>query len=202
MNLIKDHRLRKSYFLIWLYLATADKLVAQNKIVYEPFSVTVGAGIAIQQSGSMGGVFMINPGYMIKSKFKPGLQFEAVGDNIKSLNSYILTFDYYFINKSEIRFFGGGGYGFYNSNFFTQPAEPPEVLQAQWTTGTMGGMIRMGFEWYHINLGIAYNFAPTMYVSNGQLGYPTTTNTYKNGFFGLTLSVIICRQKKREKKRP
>jgi len=198
---IKDQQMRNSYLLVWICLVPAISLNAQNNPVYQPFQVDIAMGMAIKQNGSTGGEVRINPGYTIAGRYKAGIQFDGVVYNNWSTGSSILTFDYFFIRTPEFRISAGGGYGFYNSSYFFQTAKPPEMSQAQSTTGKMGGMIRIGFEWHHLSLGFAYNFVPAMYVSTssgGYLsagGYLTTTDTYKNGFFGLTLGLIIGRRK-------
>jgi hypothetical protein len=64
----------------------------------------------------------------------------------------------------------------------------------------MGGNIRIGFEWHHLDLRLAYHFAPNMYESIGYLGEPTITTFYKGNYLGLTIGILIGGGKKRTKK--
>jgi len=188
--------MKKACWLVCICLAPAINLNAQINPVYQAFQVEIAGGLAMLNTGSTGGVVKINPAYTIAGRYKVGVQMEGVGYCNTTTCSSILTLDYYFITRPAFRLSAGGGYGIYNSSLFGQSSKIPEESGSQWTSGKRGGTLRMGFQWHHMSLEMAYNFVPTLYVSNSIIGYPTITETYKNGFFGLTLGIMVGGGKK------
>jgi hypothetical protein len=190
------------YFLLLLFIFNTIIINthAQNEPIYKPFSIDIGAGYAFQQSGSPGGIIYINPGYTIAGRFRAGVQFGLAGYCETYMNSSILTLDYYLVNNPGFRISAGGGYGYYTFHYLLPGSEPPEMSQGYWNTGKMGGNIRIGFEWHHLDVRLAYHFAPDLYESNSYIGEPTVTTMYKGNYLGLTIGILIGGGKNKIKK--
>jgi hypothetical protein len=74
--------MKKLLLIVLISTAYSLETNAQNNQVYKPFNVEIGFGITIQESGSHGGIFYINPGYTFAGRFRAGIQLEGMGDNI------------------------------------------------------------------------------------------------------------------------
>ncbi len=176
---------------------------AQNSPVYKPVDVEMGFGIAFQQynsyhSNDNGVVLNINPAYTFANRYRAGVQFEGVVYNMETTGSSMLTFDYYFISNATFRLYGGGGYGFSNSSFSGGCGLPSTSEYGQYvvTKGKTGVTLRVGFDFHHLNVRVAYNFAPSIYSTYISQGYPPSSSVYKNGYLGITVGVSIFGFKK------
>jgi hypothetical protein len=187
------------FLLLLIFNAICIQTHAQNEPIYKPFSIDMGAGYAFQQSGSPGGTFYINPGYTIGGRFRSGIQFGLAGYNETYMTFSLLTLDYYLINNPEFRISAGGGYGYYTFSYLLPGNEPPEVTQGYRNTGNMGGNISIGFEWHHLDVRLAYHFAPDLFESNSYIGEPTVTTMYKGNYLGLTIGILIGGGKNKKK---
>jgi hypothetical protein len=183
--------MRYFFLLLFFFNAIFLNIYAQNVPTHKPFSLDIGAGYAFQQSGSPGGIIYINPGYAISERFRAGVQFGLAGYCETFMTSSMLTLDYYLVNNPGFRISAGGGYGYYTFSYLLPGTEPPEMTQGYWTTGNRGGNIRIGIEWHHLNVRLAYHFAPDLCESNSYIGEPTVTTMYKGNFLGLTLGILI-----------
>ncbi len=189
------------YFLLLLFIFNTIFIntYAQNEPIYKPFSIDIGAGYSFQQSGSPGGTIYINPGYTLGGRFRTGIQFGLTGYCETFITSSILTLDYYLVNNPGFRISAGGGYGYYTFSYLLPGAEPLEMTQGYRDTGNMGGNIRIGFEWHHLDIRLAYHFAPDLYESNSFIGEPTITTMYKGNYLGLTIGILIGGGKNKKK---
>jgi hypothetical protein len=189
----------KNFYLVTLScLLSVVQSYGQDGLVYRPFQVAINSGIAFQPTAT-GVIFNINPSYTFQGRYKAGIQFEAVINNMTMTGSSVLTFDYYFIRSQHFRVTVGGGYGFYNSSVLNGGCGgnmTPEMSEIQTSSSKMGGLIRLGFEWHHVCLGVAYHFVPTTSVTTSENDQPTITDTYKNGYWGITLGIMLGGGKK------
>jgi hypothetical protein len=189
----------KNFYLVTLScLLSLAQSYGQDGVVYRPFQVAINSGIAFQAAAT-GVIFNINPSYTFQGRYKAGIQFEGVINNMTTTGSSVLTFDYYFIRNQHFRVTAGGGYGFYSSSFLNGGCGgnmPPEISEIQTSSGKMGGMIRLGLEWHHLSFGVAYHFVPSTTLTTTEIDQPTTKDTYKNGYWGITLGIILGGGKK------
>jgi hypothetical protein len=189
----------KNFYLVTLScLSSLVQSYAQNGEVYRPFQVAMNSGIAFQATQT-GVIFNINPSYTFHGLYKAGIQFEAVIYDMTMTGSSVLTFDYYFIRSQHFRVTAGGGFGFYNNSVLNGGCGgnmPPEMSEIQTSTGKMGGLIRLGFEWHHLCFGFAYHFVPTTSITTSENDLGTTTAIYKNGYWGITLGFMLGGGKK------
>ena len=177
--------------LLFTFLTISLNTFAQHEPIYKPFTVDIGAGYSFQQSGKPGGIIYINPGYTIGGRFRTGVQLGLAGYNETSMTYSVLTLDYYLISNIGFRISAGAAFGFYTFSYFLPGTEPPEITQDYWTTGNMGGNIRIGFEWHHLDLRLAYHFAPNMFESDSNIYGPTVKTFYKGNYLGLTIGILI-----------
>lgn len=183
--------MRYFYLLLFTFHTISLNTFAQHDPIYKPFTVDIGAGYAFQQSGKPGGIVYINPGYTVDGRFRVGFQLGLTGYNETSMTSFIFTLDYYLANNPGFRISAGAGFGYYTFSYFLPGNEPPEITQGYWTSGNLGGNIRIGFEWHHLNLKLAYHFAPNMYEIDSNIYGPTVTTTFKGNYLGLTIGILI-----------
>jgi hypothetical protein len=172
---------------------------AQDGIFYKPVQVAISFGVAFQTPGQTGVIFNINPSYTIAGRYKAGIEFEEAMYHFTQTGSSSLTFDYYFLRTRFLRLTAGGGYGFYKNSFLETGCDPGTmngISQIQTSSGKMGGMLRLGFERHHLSFRVAYHFVPTMYQITTVEYSPTVIDTYKNGYWGITLGIIIGGGKK------
>ena len=186
--------MKNKNLILFICIAYSVQGKAQNNPLYKPFDMELGFGVAIQQLGKPGAIFNINPAYTIANKFKTGIQFEGVVYDMRTTGSAMLTLDYYFFSKSHFRFYGGGGFGFASTSF-SGGCSIPQYSQTQ-TTGKTGETIRLGFDWQHLNLRVAYNFSPSTYITSTLDGAVPVTTVYKTGYLGITLGIRIGGYKK------
>lgn len=183
--------MRNFYPLLFIFNTFFIKAHAQKEPIYKPFSIDFGGGYTFQQAGSTGGIIYINPGYAIAGRFRAGIQQSLGGYNNNLMTSSILTLDYHLANSPDFRISTGIGYGYYTFSYFVPASLPPEMTEGYRTTGNMGGNIRISFEWHHLDLKLAYHFAPDLYESTGYIGEPTIITRYKGNFLGLTVGILI-----------
>lgn len=198
--------MKKSLFSLFLILSASASVIAQTgESVYKPFKVDVSLGYAIPGgSGAKGGVlFAVEPKYAVASNISVGLRLESAvmvsgtsltGDlnnstyKAQASVSYLATGDYYF-STEDFKPFAGVGLGLYttaglkvndgNGNNNNVSAETK-----------FGEMVRAGFEYRHLRLGVEYNIvSKTTHppsVTGGTDGYDIT-----NSYLGIKLGVLI-----------
>ena len=136
--------------------------------IFKKFKVDVSLGYAMpQESGGSGtkagALFAIEPKYAVMDELSVGLRMEgAVMANIdmdgekgnaKVNASYLATGDYYFSNN-KFRPFGGAGTGIFTYASISSEDENIENIPIN---SKFGFMVRGGFEYGHLRLGVEYN---------------------------------------------
>lgn len=164
---------------------------AQQGPVYDPFALDLGLGDAIRFYGKTGGIVYANPGYTWAGRYRTGIQLGWVAYNENTIASTLLTLDYYFLNSKRFRISAGGGYGYYTNAIWAKSFTIPELKEVYQTTGKMGGNIRVGMEWNHLSLRIAYNIAPTLRQYSFYNNVPVQTTSYSGNWLGLTIGIRI-----------
>jgi hypothetical protein len=178
------------HLLICLLILTNAQ--GQCETLYKPFSFEMDLGLGVEQFGKTGAVFQINPHYTIANKYRLGVQIGWAVFDEHAIDSYAMTFDYYFMRHSQFQLSAGGGYGFYKNSFwFSQASMPPEEQVNSRNTGQTGGNVRVGFEWRHLCIGIAYHFAPTLYQYTMYNNSLTATDIFRGNYLSLTVGVRI-----------
>ena len=196
-----------SLLTVLFVLVLSVKTFAQNDKAgtgeFKPFKVDISVGYAlpIGGTGAKGGVlFVVEPKYAVIPQVSIGLRLESAvtlaGTNLssgytnssasaKASASYLLTGDHYF-NNSDIRPFAGAGLGIFS------------IAGTQFTSGNtniatgskFGGMIRGGFEYKHLRMGVEYNIVSKSVVppssSSANDGY-----TLQNSYIGIKIGVLI-----------
>ena len=184
--------MRSFCLLIFTCLLLSLHTDGQDETRHKLFGVVIDAGPAIQQTKTGGAVFEINPGYMLAGRYRAGIQFAWAGFDEHTVVSYIITLDYYYFQNHRFRLSLGGGYGLYtNSHYGFATTKPPEETLSYQSTGKMGGNLRLGLEWNHLILRIAYHFAPSLYKYTYYNNDPPATSIFKGNYLGLTLGIRI-----------
>jgi hypothetical protein len=148
--------------------ASAQKEKNISNLKFKKFKTDVSFGYAKPQLSSSGGgaLFAIEPKYAVIDQLSIGLRIEAAvtakidktgnGSSAKANASYLLTGDYYF-NNHKFRPFGGGGAGI----FTTASVDQNTVITSSGTlpmASKFGFMVRAGFEYGHLRVGVESNF--------------------------------------------
>jgi outer membrane protein W len=124
---------------------------------------------------SGGALFSIEPKYAIIDPLAIGVRFEAAvtahlnnnnnnssggsnNSNAKANFSYILTADYYFMNKTFRPFIGGGAGVYVTASIDSSTVNSSSSVSSIPRTSQFGGMVRAGFEVGHLRLAAEYNF--------------------------------------------
>jgi hypothetical protein len=171
---------------------------AQVNTAYKAFTLDAGFGAAVEPKGSSGFLIYLEPGYSFAERFKPGVRLEQTVSNMKYTSSSLLTFDYYLNHRPGVRVFAGGGYGFYNTGDHGGCELGPYIPQSTRTSKKTGSMLRAGFEFNHLRVGVEYNFAPATEVTTPATSDKVaSTVAYQNAYWGLKASVIFGGGKKR-----
>lgn len=153
-----------------------------------------------------GFLFSAEPKYSIADKFAIGLRIEMISlakasDDLFDLtgidpdvtlkfhNSFLLTSDYYFINKMNRPFIGAGaGLHVISSN----PFHENKRIESKF-----GEMIRAGMEFKRFHFAVEYNFVPKTILSGLFETYPYPgaityyERTYSNSYLSLKLGFCI-----------
>ena len=145
--------------------------------IFKKFKVDISFGYAIPGTSSngynyqTGGLFAIEPKYAIIDQLVVGFRVEGavianINTNSNSNNSngkadlsYILTGDYYFTN-TKVRPFVGAGAGIFRTSIIDSTTNNNNINSLP-TTQLFGFMIRGGFEWGHLRVGVEYNIIST-----------------------------------------
>jgi outer membrane protein X len=158
----------------------------------------------VPTGGGGGGMFSIEPKYNLTDNMNVGLRLGGAGiardiqtnsgqsttAKIAANGSFVGTYDYYF-HKSGNSFvpYIGAGVGYYeiaNIEFDDSNVNSSTTLNPD-SSGQIGGLVRVGFEWGKFRMGVEYNFIPdsTLQDING-LDKGTVANSYAGihlGFF-------------------
>jgi hypothetical protein len=174
------------------FLLFTITLSAQTNQVFKHFKTDLGLGIVSKPSEPAGVLIFAEPSYSFGGNYKAGVRFEQASLNMKSINSYGLTFDYYLSSHSTFRPFLGVAYTHFNAKASGGCDAGPGTVNTLSTAKKFGAFIRTGFEFYHFRLSFEYNFVPSTYVSvlNAE-GNTTGTSVYKNNYIGIKGSISI-----------
>lgn len=148
----------------------------------------------VPTGGGGGGMFSIEPKYNLTDNMNVGLRLGGAGiardietnegqsttAKISANGSLVGTYDYY-IHIGSMSFvpYIGAGVGYYEiANIEFDDATSAEVTPE--STGEMGGLIRGGFEWGKLRMGVEYNFVPDSKLqdANGNVTDVTVANSY------------------------
>ena len=155
--------------------------------IFKKFKVDVSLGYAVPQTSQGAGrnagvLFAIEPKYAVMDQLSIGLRLEgaamvnvdAQGETGKAQAnaSYLATGDYYFSNNKFRPFIGAGAGVFTYANVSSE--DDISSVDDVPTTSNFGAMVRGGFEYGHLRLGIEYNLVKD-----------------KSGYLGLKLGVVI-----------
>lgn len=173
--------------LFFLFTLTTQAQEGGGDRIFKKFKVDVSLGYAIPQkiegSGKSGGVlFAIEPKYAVMDELSVGLRIEGAAmakvdmegetGNVKVNASYLATGDYYFSNN-KFRPFGGVGAGMFTSASANTDMEDDELDNLP-VNSNFGFMVRGGFEYGHLRVGVEYNIVAD-----------------KAGYLGLKIGAVI-----------
>lgn len=157
----------------------------------------------VPTGGGGGGMFSIEPKYNLTDNMNVGLRLGVAGiardietnsgqsttAKISANSSLVGTYDYYIhIGKMSFVPYVGAGFGYYEiANIEFDDATSSEITPA--STGEMGGLIRGGFEWGKLRVGVEYNFVPDSKLqdSNGNVTDVSVANSYVGLHIGFYL---------------
>jgi outer membrane protein W len=164
----------------------------QNLDHYKPFKVQADIGYARPiGSGTKAGVLLaLEPKLNITDMLTVGLRFEstAMARGYLDVNNtevsgeaglgiaVLPTIDYYFNTRTVRPFIGAGG-GIYNMVSVEASTGTNSTLQIPAVT-KLGGMLRAGFEIWHIRTGFHYNFVGK-------------TRNINNSYYGITIGLVF-----------
>lgn len=189
----------KKTLLTTVVLLSALFLHAQNDDL-KSFKIdgALGGVIPLGDGSKGGGLFAIEPKYLVTEQFAVGLRAEIAvmgrsfqysdgtysSTNISVNGSNIATGDFYFTKTSFRPFIGAGG-GVYrlasastNDNGYSSDVESATKL---------GAMIRAGFEIGHFRLGVEYNFIGNSTVQVTDYYGNVYTAASRNSYLGIKL---------------
>lgn len=189
--------------LICLVMFSTVVSKAQEDRIYKPFKCDISFGDAIPPgSGTKGGfIFAVEPKYGITDDMVVGLRIEAAvmargftypdgttaTTSVSANASYAATFDYYF-SDNDFRPFAGAGVGFFTFASATTDGNNDPTTADQ----KVGGLVRAGFEYHHLRVGLEYNIVPSTSQSLYDANTGNTVNSMsKNGYLGIKVGVLI-----------
>ncbi len=155
----------------------------------------------VPTGGGGGGMFSIEPKYNLTDNMNVGLRLGIAGvardvqtdggqltsAEISSISSFVGTYDYY-IHIGTMSFVPYLGVGLGYFSIANVEAEGSSYTSDIASTGEMGGLIRGGFEWGKLRVGVEYNIVPDSKLQdiNGNITDVTVANSYVGlsvGFF-------------------
>ncbi|MDI9867384.1 hypothetical protein QM480_23780 [Flectobacillus sp. DC10W] len=154
----------KKTLLLVIMLFISKSLIAQN---YKPFRVHISgmyAAPTYTKAFSSGLGYSIEPAYAVDDNLAVGVRLEGaalgVGSSLKDkigvVASYTLTADYFMFNEGNLRFFVGGGVGFFRTGTATTSSTNDFVAGGDgW-----GFVPRVGIQLSHLRISAEYNSAP------------------------------------------
>jgi len=157
--------------LLFILFAVGCMLTAKSQsLTYKTFKIDFQLGYTFSehQNTGAGASFTVEPHYSLNDAFAIGLRLEDEGQayvsgdhfyNLKLswLSSYCATGEYY-LSNSGIRFFVGGGLGFFTRtslNYFTSETDVPTATLP--SLNTLGLFPEAGFEFKHFRLSADYD---------------------------------------------
>jgi hypothetical protein len=189
----------KRLLILFLVIAGYTQVNAQEK---EKFRFDIRLGYAAGNEFGDGVMFNLEPKWSIDEKINVGFRIGGAAlaeltnpsngidafetDIVTVYGSYLGTIDYYFYHKdgSPFAVFGGAGIGYVSSaNVIADFDEYDDANNIETDNG-LGGMLRVGFDYFKFRLAAEYNFAPEGQLrdlNNNEFG------TVKNGYFGISL---------------
>ncbi len=169
------------------------------------FRGSVELGYAIPSAGGGGISYTFEPQYNIKDNMNIGVRFQSAallkeissnGESFESevaaVSTWFVTYNYYFNDgSSAFAPFVGGGLGL-------AVIGAPEIIvngnRLDFESGTtFGGVLRGGFEWKKLIVGLEYNLIPKssydqVTTSTGTLEADAES---KNGYFGVNIGFFL-----------
>ena len=148
----------------------------------------------VPSSEGWGGLISIEPKYNLTDNMNVGLRLGAAGiakdvevnngqsttAKIAANGSFVGTYDYYFhIGSMSFVPYLGVGFGYYEIANIEFDDSTSETVTPD-SSGEMGGLIRGGFEWGKLRVGVEYNIVPDSKLqdSNGNVTDVTVANSY------------------------
>ncbi len=187
----------KRFVLVVVFLvSTFAQLNAQEA---KKFRFDIQLGFATVPESTSGGVLInLEPKFTLNEKMNVGLRIggaviaknvQTQGGDIEEAEvgfngSYLGTFDYYF-HKSGSSFapFVGAGIGY--NQIANVDTENDEDFDGEIELdGKIGGMVRVGFDWFKFRLSAEYNLIPKSDLRDFQ---NKTIGTSTNSYLGLSL---------------
>lgn len=157
----------------------------------------------VPSNGGGGGMFSIEPKYNLTDNMNVGLRLGVAGiakdiqtdsgqsttAKISANGSFLGTYDYYIhIGKMSFVPYIGAGVGYYEIANVEFDDSTSEDISPD-STGEMGGLIRGGFEWGKLRVGLEYNFVPDSKLqdANGNVTDVSVANSYLGIHIGFYL---------------
>jgi hypothetical protein len=157
----------------------------------------------VPTGGGGGAMFSIEPKYNLTDNMNVGLRLGGAGiardietnsgqsttAKISANGSLVGTYDYYIhIGKMSFVPYVGAGVGYYEIANVEFDDSTSETVTPD-STGEMGGLIRAGFEWGKLRVGVEYNFVPDSKLqdANGNVTDVTVANSYVGLHIGFYL---------------
>jgi outer membrane protein X len=146
--------------------AAAAQSEKTNDRIFKKFKVDISLGYAKPQSSDTkaGVIFVIEPKYAVMDQLSVGIRLEGAAlanidadgekGKVRVLGSYLATGDYYFSNN-KFRPFAGAGAGIFNMASVDIDNGEEEITVP--SSSSFGFMVRTGFEYGHLRLGLEYN---------------------------------------------
>ncbi|MES2850293.1 MAG: outer membrane beta-barrel protein [Bacteroidota bacterium] len=176
--------MKKIFTLIFSAIIIQSAMAQTGKssgYTFKKFKVDVSLGYAKPQSDDTDGgvIFVIEPKYAVLNQLSVGLRMEGAGlarvgsdgesGKVRILGSYVATGDYYFTNNRFRPFAGAGGGIFTMASVDIEDSDETIPMSS-----SFGFMVRTGFEYGHLRLGLEYNILKD-----------------KAGYFGVKLGACI-----------
>ena len=177
---------------------------AQKETALKPFKVDVSLGYASPAGkGAKGGVlFAVEPRYSVIPRLSVGLRMEGAvvarfsgydsegnpnDASVKASGSYVVTSDFYVVNKRKFRTFVGSGAGI----FSIAGVEINQTTAGASAQSKFGGITRTGFEYGHFRMSFEYNIVgKTEFDGYDENGDPAKLKS-NNGYLGIKMGVTI-----------
>ncbi|WP_194777618.1 hypothetical protein [Pararhodonellum marinum] len=192
----------KKYLLLILAVLSFSFAFAQEK---GKFRVGLDLGYTIPTEGGGGILFYLEPKYNVADNINLGLRIggavmardlfyddftEDYRGKVAANGSYLATMDYYF-DGSGGKFvpFLGFGLGYYAfANIEVDSTIPEEDFGTLESRGALGGMLRGGFEYRKLRVGLEYNSIPKSNIQNLQ---GQNIGRVSNAYFGISIGFYV-----------
>ncbi len=122
-----------------------------------PIRLGLGVGLVAPQNTFPGFLLYAEPGWNINSNITLGFRLETIGRpnaDVGIVGSYTLNGQYYFLSRSELRYFAGIGIGLFTPN---KGLLASCTCEDESKANRYGFYPRVGFDYRHITFSIDYN---------------------------------------------